>query len=74
MIKPFVEPYIDEGTGILIVPSPQGVLCLGDGEHGYECCCDECDYYLDCFPQYRRDFKALFEKRAREKAEQLKNK
>ena len=26
-------------------------LCLGNGKQGYECCCDECDYYLLCFPQ-----------------------
>ena len=61
MIKPFVEPYIDEGTGILITPSPQGELCLGNGEHeGYECCCDECGYFLDCFPEYKQNLKFLF--------------
>ena len=26
--------------------------CLGNGEHGYECCCDECDYFLACYPEY----------------------
>ena len=24
--------------------------CLGNGKHKFECCCDECDYYLLCFP------------------------
>ena len=26
--------------------------CLGNGEQGLECCCDECDYYLLCFPEF----------------------
>ena len=26
-------------------------VCLGNGEHGFECCCDECDYCLFCFPE-----------------------
>jgi len=26
--------------------------CLGNGEQGFECCCDECDYYLLCFPEF----------------------
>ena len=26
-------------------------VCLGNGEHDLECCCDECDYYLLCFPE-----------------------
>ena len=24
-------------------------VCLGNGEQGFECCCDECDYFLLCF-------------------------
>ena len=40
-------------TGIPLTPSKQGRKCRGNGEHSeYECCCDECDYYLYCFPQY----------------------
>ena len=26
--------------------------CLGNGELGFECCCDECDYFLLCFPEF----------------------
>ena len=43
-------------TGIVLTPGNQGKDCLGNGEHitekGYhiEWCCDECDYYLCCFP------------------------
>ena len=25
---------------------------LSPGEQGFECCCDECDYYLLCFPEF----------------------
>ena len=34
-----------------LTPSYHGIDCLGNGEWpGYECQCDECDYYLTCFP------------------------
>ena len=40
-------------TGVLITPSRQGRKCLGNGMNPeYECCCDECSYYLYCFPQF----------------------
>lgn len=40
-------------TGTPLTPSRQGRKCLGNGENAeYECCCDECEYYLKCFPQY----------------------
>ena len=32
-------------TGIELTPG-EPLVCLGNGEHGFECCCDECDYYL----------------------------
>lgn len=36
---------IDPSTGV------DGQDCPGNGEHlGIECCCDECDHYLTCFP------------------------
>ena len=38
-------------TGIEITPGNPSV-CLGNGEQGYECCCDECDYFLLCFPEF----------------------
>ena len=37
-------------TGIELTPKRPDV-CLGNGEQGYECCCDACDYYLLCFPE-----------------------
>ena len=27
-------------------------VCFGNGEQGFECCCDECDYFLFCFPEF----------------------
>lgn len=45
---------IDPSTGIKLTPSYHGKECLGNGEHpGVECCCDECDYYLTCFPDWK---------------------
>lgn len=40
-------------TGTPLRPSWQGWRCPGNGEHPkYQCCCDECDFFLGCFPQY----------------------
>ena len=38
-------------TGIELMPG-ESTACLGNGEQGFECCCDECDYYLLCFPEF----------------------
>ena len=38
-------------TGIELMPGEPSV-CLGNGEQGFECCCDECDYYFVCFPEF----------------------
>ena len=37
-------------TGVELMPGEPAV-CLGNGDQGFECCCDECDYFLLCFPQ-----------------------
>ena len=37
---------------VTLKPSLDGKECLGNGTHdGIEIQCDECDYYLECFPQ-----------------------
>ena len=38
-------------TGVEITPGKPSV-CLGNGEQGFECCCDECDYFLLCFFEF----------------------
>ena len=38
-------------TGIELSPG-KPTVCLGNGEQGFECCCDECDYFLLCFPEF----------------------
>ena len=38
-------------TGIELTPGAPAV-CLGNGKKGFECCCDECDDYLLCFPEF----------------------
>ena len=38
-------------TGIELMPG-EPTACLGNGEQGFECCCDECDYYFVCFPEF----------------------
>jgi hypothetical protein len=36
-------------TGAKLAPGDPE-RCQGNGKHSFfECCCDECDYYMDCF-------------------------
>ena len=37
--------------GVELTPG-EPASCFGNGEQGFECCCDECDYYLFCFPDF----------------------
>ena len=50
MSKKIQEKIIDI-TGVELTPGKPSV-CLGNGEQGFECCCDECDYFLLCFPKF----------------------
>ena len=38
-------------SGVELTPGDPDA-CLGNGEQGFECCCDECDYFLLCFPEF----------------------
>ena len=49
MNKDILEKVIDV-TGTELTPG-EPTACLGNGEQGFECCCDECDNYLLCFPE-----------------------
>lgn len=52
----YEENYLDPSTGIKLTPSPAGRECLGNGTWvGYECCCDECDFFLQCYSEYDKD-------------------
>ena len=46
-----IQKRVIDITGVELTPGEPAV-CLGNGEQGFECCCDECDYYLLCFPQF----------------------
>ena len=50
MSKKIQEKIIDI-TGVELT-SGKPTVCLGNGEQGFECCCDECDYFLLCFPEF----------------------
>ena len=52
-VKEYPEGCIDPWCEIPLTPSFHGEMYLGNGEHpGLECCCDACDYYLACFPDW----------------------
>ena len=46
-----IQKKVIDITGIELTPG-EPTVCLGNGEQGFECCCDECDYYLLCFPEF----------------------
>ena len=50
MDKNTQEKIIDV-TGTELTPG-KPTVCLGNGEQGFECCCDECDYLMLCFPDF----------------------
>ena len=50
MNEKFPKKVIDV-TGVELTPGDRDA-CLGNGKQGFECCCDECDYFLLCFPEY----------------------
>ena len=50
MNKNIQEKIIDI-TGVELTPGNHAV-CLCNGEQGFECCCDECDHFLLCFPEF----------------------
>ena len=50
MNKNIQEKIIDI-IGVELSPG-KPAACLGNGERGFECCCDECDYFLLCFPAF----------------------
>ena len=56
MNESFPKKEIDV-TGVELSPGEPDV-CLGNGEMGFECCCDECNYFLLCFPEYDVQIKA----------------
>ncbi len=45
------EEKVIDVTGVELTPGKPDV-CLGNGDQGFECCCDECNYFLLCFPEY----------------------
>lgn len=52
-----MEKYLDSCTGLPLVPSNHGEKCPGNGDDPeLECCCDECDFYLICFPDWENTF------------------
>ena len=50
MNKEVPEKIIDIYSGLELTPGEPDV-CLGNGEPGFECCCDECGYLMLCTPE-----------------------
>ena len=45
-----IQEKIIDVAGTEITPG-KPTACLGNGEQEFESCCDECDYFLLCFPE-----------------------
>ena len=53
-----IKKSVIDVTGVELMPEEPNI-CRGNGEHGFECCCDECDYFLLCFPELNPNRKVL---------------
>ena len=53
-----IQKRISDITGVELMPGEPGI-CIGNGYQGFECCCDECDYYLLCFPEFDQKTKKI---------------
>ena len=56
MGKSIPKKAFDPATGLFLTPG-EPTFCYGNGELLYECCCDECDYYLLCFSEFDLNYK-----------------
>ena len=49
------EQNIVDVTGAELSPG-EPARCQGNGKHpDFECCCDECDFFLACYPEHQAD-------------------
>lgn len=47
-----VPEKVTDVTGAVLTPG-KPAQCQGNGEdEEFECCCDECDWLMLCFPEY----------------------
>jgi hypothetical protein len=46
-----IQKKVIDITGVELTPGAPDV-CLGNGEQGFVCCCDECDFFLLCSPEF----------------------
>lgn len=49
-MKKNIQKRVIDITSVELMPGEPDA-CLGNGEQSFECCCDECDCYLLCFPE-----------------------
>lgn len=74
----YVDPDVElfevmeqDATGAILTPGfPE--RCQGNGEHpNFEICCDNCDHFLTCFPEYQGDVDEAFEELRNRKGKSL---
>ena len=46
-----IQKRVIDITNVELIPE-ESAVCLGNGKQDFECCCDECDYYLLCFSEF----------------------
>ena len=59
-MKRYILKNVIDPSGVILTPGKPDV-CLGNGEQGFECCCDECDFFLLCFPEFDPENKSGFD-------------
>lgn len=52
-----IPEKVTDVTGAILTPA-KPEKCQGNGEYkGFECCCDECNWFMLCFPEYGGELK-----------------
>ena len=46
-----IQEKLIDISGVELTPGNY-TACLGNVEKGFECCCDECNYFQLCFPEF----------------------
>lgn len=53
-MEKLVDMRFKDPTGAELAPGDPD-NCQGNGEHpDFEICCDECDFFLKCFPEWEK--------------------
>jgi hypothetical protein len=56
-----MEEKVIDPTGTELTPGDPWNCLGGDNHPEHPLCCDECDHYLACFPEYQKEVDEVLE-------------